>query len=152
MPDGSALDQWDFPLPDSQIALHPSEDRTSARLMVLEDGAPRRDAHIRDLPELLRPTDLLVANDTRVMAARLRATRASGGAVEILVLEPGPGPVQAMVRPLRRLRIGEVLQVDGGGTATIEARLADGVGAAASFYRPYGVAYRPLAKIICGLK
>src|SRR5690606_38830276 len=79
-----------------------------------------------ELPALLRPGDLLVGNDTRVMPARLRARRASGGAVEVLLLEPGPGPVRALVRPLRRLETGEVLHLRTGATVRLLDRLGDG--------------------------
>jgi S-adenosylmethionine:tRNA ribosyltransferase-isomerase len=79
------------------------------------------------LPELLREGDLLVANDTRVMAARLFATRATGGRVELVLLEKGPNPVHALVRNLRRLRDGEVLRIDGDTTVTVVDRQPDGV-------------------------
>lgn len=72
-----------------------------------------------DLPDLLREGDLLVANDTRVMPSRVFARRPSGGRVQLLVLEPGPGTVRALARPLRRIKDGEVLALEGGGTAVI---------------------------------
>ena len=80
---------------------------------------------VRDLPELLGPGDLLVVNDTRVMHARLRGRRATGGAVEVFLLEPGPGPVKALVRPGRRLKAGETLAV-GPGTVELVEKLEDG--------------------------
>ncbi len=79
-----------FDLPDELIAQEPAEPRDSARLMVL-DRSRQTIGHrvVRDLPELLRPGDLLVVNDTRVMAARLFGRRAdTGGTVEILLVRP----------------------------------------------------------------
>lgn len=62
---------------------------------------------------------MLVANDTRVMAARLFGRRATGGRVELLVLEAVSGPVRVLARPARKLKVGEQVQLDGGGAATI---------------------------------
>ncbi len=79
-----------FDLPDELVAQEPAEPRDSARLMVL-DRSRQTIGHrvVRDLPELLRPGDLLVVNDTRVMAARLFGRRAeTGGTVEILLVRP----------------------------------------------------------------
>lgn len=122
------LDPWHFDLPQDRIARRPTEPRSAARLMTLpiEGGAPRHHA-FSDLPSLLRPGDLLVANDSRVMASRLRAERPTGGRVELVVLEPGPGEVDVLARPARKLREGEVLALSGGGTATITRESVDGV-------------------------
>lgn len=79
-----------FELPEELIAQEPAEPRDAARLMVL-DRATRGVRHcaVRDLPELLRPGDLLVVNDTRVMAARLFGRRGdTGGTVEVLLVRP----------------------------------------------------------------
>ncbi len=81
---------------------------------------------IRELPDLLSPGDLLVVNDTRVLKARLRARRASGGRVEVLLLGRGPGPVEALLRPGRRLKEGERLQVGEGGEIRLCERLEGG--------------------------
>ncbi len=115
-----------YALPRELIATHPPADRDGGRLMVLRRGAGGVEHRaVGELPELLAPGDLLVVNDTRVMAARLRARRTTGGAVELLLLEPGPGPVQAMVRPGRRLKPGEVLSVQRGGAAAGEVTLLE---------------------------
>src|SRR5581483_5712440 len=64
-------------------------ERTEARLLVLaRDGTPLRHAHVRDLPALLRPGDLLVLNDARVIPARVRGRRPSGGRLELLFVQP----------------------------------------------------------------
>lgn len=117
---------WDFDLPDGHIARYAVEPRDAARLLVLPlDGSPRSDRQVSDLPELLRAGDLLVANNTRVMPARLRAHRSTGGAVEIFLLSPEGEEVSCLLRPARRLTVGEVLTLDGGGTATLLARPDD---------------------------
>lgn len=121
------LDDWDYTLPEDRIARRPLPDRAASRLMVLPiaGGAPRHH-RFAELPTLLRAGDLLVGNDTRVMAARLRARRGSGGAVELLVLEPGPGPVAALVRPARRVREGDRLTLAGGGGVRVVAAEGEG--------------------------
>ena len=101
---------WDYPLPDDRIAQVPLSDRAAARLLhVAADGA-LQDRGVRDLPGLLRPGDLLVLNDTRVRAARLRGLRPGGGAAEVLVLAALPdGRHACLVRPARRLGEGTEL-------------------------------------------
>jgi S-adenosylmethionine:tRNA ribosyltransferase-isomerase len=116
----SMLDAWEFDLPEGCIATHPAPERDGARLLhVPLSGGEPVDRRVRELPSLLRAGDLLVFNDSKVMAARLRARRASGGRVELLLLEPGPGPVACLARPARRLRVGERLQLGGGGEAVV---------------------------------
>jgi S-adenosylmethionine:tRNA ribosyltransferase-isomerase len=102
---------YDYDLPDGAIAQEPVEPRDAARLLVAL-GADARHAHIRDLADVLRPGDLLVANDTRVLPARLHLRKATGGAAEVLLLEqagPDPAEWEALVRPARRLQPGTVL-------------------------------------------
>ena len=81
---------FDFHLPEQQIAQEPLPDRDAARLLVMDRAAKSwHDAHVRDLPSFLRPGDLLILNNTRVIPARLRALRdSSGGKVELLLV-PG---------------------------------------------------------------
>jgi S-adenosylmethionine:tRNA ribosyltransferase-isomerase len=74
------LDLLDYELPPERIAQFPVEPRDSARLLVVERGNPSlQDRHVRDLPELLRPGDLLVLNNTRVLPARLYGQRETTG-------------------------------------------------------------------------
>ncbi len=119
----SFLDDWQYDLPAHLIATRPAQQRDGSRLLQvpINGGAPV-DRAFTHLATLLRPGDLLVANNTRVMASRVRAHRSTGGAVELLLLQPGPGPIEALARPARRLKVGEVLQLEAGGTATIVAR------------------------------
>ena len=107
----AVLDAYDFELPATAVAIHPPSDRDGGRLLHLtRDGL--RDGRVTDLPDLLQPGDLLVVNDTRVLHARLRARRQTGGRVEIFLLGTGPGAVQALVRPSRRLKAGETLALE----------------------------------------
>jgi S-adenosylmethionine:tRNA ribosyltransferase-isomerase len=77
---------FQFELPDELIAQHPPEQRTSSRLLVLDrQGGPIQDRHFGDLTDYLRPGDLLVFNDTRVINARLLGHKDSGGRVEVLI-------------------------------------------------------------------
>jgi len=69
------LADFDFDLPEDRIALRPASPRDSARLLLVEPGAPLRDLSVRDLPGLLRAGDILVLNDTRVIPARLKGVR-----------------------------------------------------------------------------
>jgi S-adenosylmethionine:tRNA ribosyltransferase-isomerase len=101
----------DYDLPQGLIAQTPAEPRDSARLLVYDraTGAVRH-RRFRDLLDELRADDLVVVNDTRVLPVRVHARRASGGAVEVLLLEPDTdGRWQALARPARRLRPGETL-------------------------------------------
>ncbi len=121
--DDRLLSSYDFALPREAIAQQPVEPRHSARLLVVEPGEGVRHRTVWDWAEDLRPGDLLVVNDTRVLQARLRARRASGGVVEVLVLRPWAGAVDpaegeggsdwlCLLKPAKRVRIGEVLLLE----------------------------------------
>jgi len=120
----------DYDLPVEAIAQTPVEPRDAARLLVDrgDAGAPAHQ-HVRDLADLLAPGDLVVVNDTRVLPARLALRRASGGAVEVLLLERLGGDGRswsALVRPSRKLRDGEVvMSADGTLRVVIGGRAAD---------------------------
>ena len=110
------LDDFDYELPDELIAQFPAEPRDTARLLVDQGSAAPLHRQVRDLPDFLADGDLLVVNDTRVIPARLRLQRASGGAAEVLLLEPLDAERrtwEALVRPARKLRMGEELLRDG---------------------------------------
>lgn len=80
------LADFDYPLPADLIAQQPLPQRDASRLLVIDPQLPApQDSEFRQLPELLDPGDLLVVNDTRVIAARLFGHKASGGRVEILL-------------------------------------------------------------------
>lgn len=109
------LTDFDFDLPPHLIATRPARPRSSARLLLAKEGGIE-DRHVSDLPQILRPGDLLVLNDTKVIPARLTGTRtrqtAQGGAVakiEVTLLNPAADGWQAMAKPLRKLRVGDVI-------------------------------------------
>lgn len=120
------ISDFDYTLPDELIAQEPVEPRDSARLLV--DGGDRlHHRHVRDLADLVGPGDVLVVNDTRVIPARLRLRRRSGGAVEVLLLEAHDGGWSALVRPAAKLRPGEVLlDSEDNEVVTFVERRADG--------------------------
>lgn len=108
------LADFDYELPADRIAQHPIEPRDAARLLVDQGSAAPLHRHVRDIGEFLCDGDLLVVNDTKVIPARLRLTRASGGAAEALLLEPLDADRRtwdAMVRPARKLKVGDELFV-----------------------------------------
>jgi S-adenosylmethionine:tRNA ribosyltransferase-isomerase len=96
------LADFDYGLPPQRIAQQPTPERDGARLLVLERAQPGlRHARLRDLPDLLRPGDLLVRNATQVLPARLRGRKPTGGATQALLLGPvagWPGRHRALLR------------------------------------------------------
>ena len=105
------LSSFDFDLPPSHIAHAPARPRDAARLLVA--GDPLQDRIVRDLPTLLRPGDVLVANSTRVIPARLAARRGDAR-IGLTLDQPGAdGTWHALARNARRLRRGDQLVFDG---------------------------------------
>lgn len=107
------LEDLDYELDEAFIAQVPIEPRDAARLLV-DRGETRVAEHrfVRDLPQLLYAGDLVVVNHTKVIPARLVLTRSSGGAAEVLLLEPldpDRRRWEALVRPARKLRPGDAL-------------------------------------------
>jgi S-adenosylmethionine:tRNA ribosyltransferase-isomerase len=104
-----AMADYDYALPPELIAQVPLDDRSGSRLLHLDrTRGTFTDRRFPDLVELLRPNDLLVMNDSRVIPARLLAHRESGGKAEALLLrKQGDGTWLALVRPARRLSAGE---------------------------------------------
>ena len=108
------VSDFDFDLPPDLIAQHPQPRGTSRLLVVYRHEQRWEERSIRDLPQLLAPGDLLVANDTRVFPARLLGHRVpSGGAVECLLLEPLDGDEWlALVHPGQKLKPGARIVFD----------------------------------------
>lgn len=104
---------FSYNLPPERIAQHPIEPRDHSRLLVVSRRTGLlKHRHFFDLPDLLQPEDLLVLNDSRVIPARLHARKATGGAVELLLLvRRDDGWWQSLARPSRRLRPGLTLTV-----------------------------------------
>ena len=111
-----------YNLPPELIAQTPIEPRDSSRLLVLHRADGRIEhRHFRDIGEYLRQGDLLVANQSRVLPARLLGVKeGSGGRAEILLLairnDLGTDYWEALVRPGRRLRTGQRVQFGDGET------------------------------------
>jgi S-adenosylmethionine:tRNA ribosyltransferase-isomerase len=121
----SRRDYW-FELPPGQIAQHPDARRDGARLLHL-DGAMIVDRQFADIVDVLPPASVVVVNDTRVIPARIRAVRPTGGAVELLFVEPDAaiaGAWRCLARARRPLREGQTL-VAGDTTLTIVAARAN---------------------------
>ncbi|MEO5974375.1 MAG: tRNA preQ1(34) S-adenosylmethionine ribosyltransferase-isomerase QueA [Ilumatobacteraceae bacterium] len=111
------IDDIDYDLPLELIAQTPIEPRDAARLLIDQGGLQALHRHVSDIGEYLNPEDLLVVNNTRVIPARLHLRRATGGGVEVLLLEPVAADHQdweALIRPGGKLRLGETLYGDDG--------------------------------------
>src|SRR4051812_12613240 len=100
------LDDFDFALPRELIADRPAEPREAARLLVLPAGGAPADRRIADLPELLRPGDLLVFNDTKVIPARLVGRRGLATVEVTMARDLGGGVWRSYAKGARRLRPG----------------------------------------------
>lgn len=114
------IEDFDYELPRAAIAQTPITPRDSARLLVDRGSGTPEHRHVRDLPDLLRAGDLLVVNDTRVIPARIRLRRATGGSAEALLLEPlgdDKRRWEALVRPGAKLAVGEELRAERADTA-----------------------------------
>ncbi|HUS66625.1 MAG TPA: tRNA preQ1(34) S-adenosylmethionine ribosyltransferase-isomerase QueA [Kofleriaceae bacterium] len=123
---------YDYELPPELIAQVPAERRDASRLLVVDPatGAPS-DRRFADIVELLPEGAVLVVNDTRVIPARLRARKPSGGAVELLLLEPQrpgafDGPWIALARASKPLRAGAALELADGTVVRVVTARAPG--------------------------
>ena len=139
-PQGLRVDDFDFELPAELIAQQPPAERGRSRMLVLErssrDGASGRlrNENFSDLPSLLRPGDLLVLNDSRVIPARLYARRTtvrerepSTALIEVLLTEPaGDNEWRALVKPGKKVGVGERLVFpDSSGEIALTAEVLD---------------------------
>jgi S-adenosylmethionine:tRNA ribosyltransferase-isomerase len=142
------VDDFDYRLPASAIAQAPAEPRDASRLLVLDRAASSpgepalRHRAFHDIGEELRPNDLLVVNDSRVIPARLAARRSTGGAAEVLALRPmedGSGRWEGLVRPSRRVEVGARLELRSGDRVEVGERLGQGTRALRFFREPLAV-------------
>lgn len=119
-----APSDYTFELPLELIAQHPAERRDASRLLHLHEDGAVSDHQFAEIVELLPEGAVLIANDTRVIPARVLTHKASGGAVELLFLEPEAVPEgskapegwsawRCLARARRALRPGQMLRVDG---------------------------------------
>ncbi|RUT32846.1 tRNA preQ1(34) S-adenosylmethionine ribosyltransferase-isomerase QueA [Arsenicitalea aurantiaca] len=122
------VDEFDFELPDSLIALHPVEPRDAARLLVVDPATGLADRHVRDLVDILAPGDVLVVNDTRVLPAALTGERIRGesrAAVSFnLHKRVDAHTWRAFARPAKRLGLLDRLELGEGEGPKLGATLA----------------------------
>ncbi|WP_048646408.1 tRNA preQ1(34) S-adenosylmethionine ribosyltransferase-isomerase QueA [Nitratireductor soli] len=126
------VDLFDFDLPEERIALRPASPRDSARLLVV-GRAGMEDRIVSDLPDLLRPGDALVFNDTRVIPARLNGMRRRGETEArleaTLHMRTGPDRWKAFLKPAKRVNAGERISFGHDGTScflgTLDATVAE---------------------------
>jgi S-adenosylmethionine:tRNA ribosyltransferase-isomerase len=113
-----------YDLPPELIAQRPLTERGASRLLALDGSAGRlQDLRFTDLPSLLRPNDLLVFNNTRVMRARLHGQKDSGGRVEVLIERLlTPNEALAQVRASKSPKTGRLIHLAGGGRVRILGR------------------------------
>ncbi len=119
------VDLFDFELPPERIALRPARPRDSARLLFVEGGAIR-DHQVLDLPRLLRPGDVLVFNDTKVIPAQLEGRRGEAAIGATLHKRKGPREWQAFLRNAKRARIGDTIDFGQGVAASVAEKSDDG--------------------------
>lgn len=106
----------DYNLPDHFIAQVPMEPRDAARMLVYVNGVVEH-KKVSDITDFLQAGDVLVVNETRVLPSRLSLTRSTGGRVEALLLEPlqdDDSEWEALIRPGRKMRVGEFLATSSG--------------------------------------
>jgi len=142
-------DLFDFELPPDRIALRPASPRDTARMLVVQPGGDLRDQLVSNLPDWLRSGDQLVVNNTRVIAAQLsgrRIGRATEPKIEATLIKRLDGSRwQALVRPAKKLDVGDAIRFGNEGRvcllghldAAVEAKGADGeVTLSFSFHGP----------------
>jgi S-adenosylmethionine:tRNA ribosyltransferase-isomerase len=120
------VDLFDFELPSELIALRPARPRDAARMLVVENGQPLRDMGVRDLPALLRPGDVLVFNDTRVIPAQLEGRRGDAKIGATLHKRLDLRRWEAFVRNAKRVREGDRIEFRAKVAAIAERRQPDG--------------------------
>jgi S-adenosylmethionine:tRNA ribosyltransferase-isomerase len=122
------VSEFDYDLPESLIAQHPVIPRDAGRLLVLNRAnGDIEHLQFRDLPRFLRPGDILVANNTRVIPARLYAVKPTGGRVEILLLEKSGEQTWSALVGGRNVNTGLSLAIQDhqGNSSPITARVTD---------------------------
>src|SRR5512147_2153451 len=111
---------FDYHLPESSIAQTPVEPRDSSRLLVLQrDTGELEHRLFRDVRDYLRPGDLLVLNQTRVIPARIYARKPTGGRVELLLLRRRDELTWEALGGGKGLRVGKLLKIENGPQAEI---------------------------------
>ena len=119
------VDLFDFELPSDRIALRPARPRDSARLLLVE-GEDISDRKVLELPQLLRPGDVLVFNDTKVIPAQLEGHRGAASIGATLHKREGPRNWRAFLRNAKRARVGDTIDFSEGATASVVDKAEDG--------------------------
>src|SRR3954470_17875124 len=119
------VDLFDFELPQDRIALRPARPRDCARLLLV-DGREISDHQMLELPDLLRPGDVLVFNDTKVIPAQLEGRRGEASIGATLHKREGPREWQAFLRNAKRARVGDTIDFGAGVSASVVERAEDG--------------------------
>jgi S-adenosylmethionine:tRNA ribosyltransferase-isomerase len=119
------VDLFDFELPQERIALRPARPRDSARLLLVE-GEDISDHQVLELPDLLRPGDVLVFNDTKVIPAQLEGRRGEASIGATLHKREGPREWQAFLRNAKRARVGDTIDFGKGVEASVIEKSEDG--------------------------
>jgi S-adenosylmethionine:tRNA ribosyltransferase-isomerase len=123
MGSGLKLSEFDFDLPQDRIAQAPVSPRDAAKL--LRVGEKLRDVSVRDLPDILRESDVLVFNDTRVLKARLTGKRGDAKIETTLHKMEGPDLWRAFVKGAKRLKLGDRIDYAPGFSAIVEGKDED---------------------------
>jgi S-adenosylmethionine:tRNA ribosyltransferase-isomerase len=119
------VDLFDFDLPPDRIALRPARPRDSARLLEVR-SAEISDHRVLDLPDLLRPGDVLVFNDTKVIPAQLEGRRGEASIGATLHKREGPREWRAFLRNAKRVRDGDTIEFGEGVSASVGEKSDDG--------------------------
>ncbi len=124
----SLLSSYNYELDINQIAQTPAEPRHKARLLIVEEDknnlSASRHKEIWNLQDELRPGDLIVINDTRVLKARLQICRPTGGNGELLLLEPlHDGQWMCLAKPAKKIQIGDVLRINARGEEDLPVKV-----------------------------
>ncbi len=115
------VDLFDFDLPEELIAQVPANPRESARLLHVGKNA-MADRVVGDLPDLFRPGDVMVVNDTKVIPARLVGKRGDARMEVTLHQRLGPATWKAFAKPARKLKLGDLFEVETGLAAEVTAK------------------------------
>jgi len=119
------VDLFDFELPQDRIALRPARPRDSARLLLV-DGPKISDHEVLELPDLLKPGDVLVFNDTKVIPAQLEGRRGGASIGATLHKREGPREWQAFLRNAKRARVGDTIDFGEHVAASVIEKSEDG--------------------------
>jgi len=129
------LSDFNYNLPKELVAQYPSETRGKDRLLVLDRNKKNfEEKEFENILDYFKKGDLLILNDTKVIPARIFGKRKTGGKVEIFIIDKTKSPVEALVRPSGRIKVGEIIDLEPG----YEAKILDrtNIGRLVEFNKP----------------